>query len=107
MITTRMNWRGGEAITRLEIASEAGVNEGLQLLLRKAQSNAPFETGDLRRSGHVRGDAVVFDIVYAVIHHERLDFEHKIGGPKYLERAMIECARLVLNILADRARKAI
>lgn len=107
MIHTKMDWRGGEAIARLEVAGRAGVNDGLRLLLLRAQENAPFETGDLRKSGHIRGDAVVFDIVYAVIQHERLDFEHRVGGAKYLERAMITCARLVLNILAERSRKAI
>lgn len=108
MITTRLNWRGHEVIARLEVASNAGIEEGLGLLLRVAQSKAPKKSGDLIRSGHIRGDAVVFDIVYAVIQHERLDFEHpREGGAKYLERAMLQCARLVLNILADWARKAI
>ena len=73
-----------------------------------AKEMTPVDTGALRGSGHVQmpeetmfGMSVKMgfggvagagenteDVGYALPVHERMDVHHKVGGPKYLERAI-------------------
>lgn len=62
----------------------------------------PVDLGVLRASGHVqqpveKGGAVEVTLAYggaaeayALIQHERLDFQHRVGQAKYLERPMMQ-----------------
>lgn len=65
-----------------------------QELLVAAQSNCPVDTGELVASGHVvmgaEGPEVVFNAPHAAAVHERFDLVHPNGGPKYLERAILD-----------------
>jgi len=66
----------------------------------KSQQQAPIDTGDLRANCSVsplkvEGSRlevrVGYDLPYAIVQHERLDFKHpKGGGPKYLENPFNE-----------------
>lgn len=79
-----------DAPARLE---ESRIRQAGELLVA-AQANCPVDTGDLVRSGRVEmgplGPEVVFSAPYAAAVHERFDLTHRAGGPKYLERAIID-----------------
>ncbi len=57
----------------------------------------PVDTGVLRASGYVQAPVIESDKItmtlgyggaasaYAAVQHERLDYHHTVGGPKYLE----------------------
>jgi len=86
------------AAGKAQQAADAGAyNVGL-VILRKAVRNAPKKWGVLRGSGHVthpQGGSCTVGFggpaaAYAWVQHERMDFKHTEGGPKYLERAVNE-----------------
>jgi len=90
-----LKWRGDEAI---KVALGAGVG-ALQKcaadLQGKSANQAPIDTGDLRSNCSVSPlkhegaevyHSVGYDLPYAIVQHERLDFNHPKGGKaKYLE----------------------
>ncbi len=87
-------------------AGAAAYNVGLAVL-RRAVRNAPKKWGVLRGSGYVthpdgQGRCTVGfggpAKAYAWIQHERLDFKHTEGGPKYLSRAVEEVRPLQARI---------
>lgn len=91
-----------------QAAGAAAYNVGLAVL-RRAVRNAPKKWGVLRGSGYVtRPDAQGRVTVgfggpakaYAWIQHERLDFHHSEGGPKYLSRAVEEVKPLQGQLFA-------
>jgi hypothetical protein len=43
---------------------------------------------------------------YAVVQHERLDYKHSVGGPKYLERPLLEAASGMGERIAKKIREA-
>lgn len=77
-----------------------------------SQSLAPREYGDLRSSlqpteasaSDLRS-SVGSDLPYAVPQHERLDYHHVEGGPKYLERAVHQEAGNVQDIMGEQVRR--
>lgn len=80
----------------------------------KAVRLAPVETGDLRGSAwykvkKVGGGyeaTVGFTEPYALIQHERLDFNHPKGGQaKYLEAPFTENLKRYIQLLADANKK--
>lgn len=76
--------------------------EGEEIMGRSVEEFVPVDLGALRASGHVTqpksmGDETVVELVYggpaapyAVIQHERLDFDHNVGQAKYLEIPALE-----------------
>jgi hypothetical protein len=76
----------------------------------KAQRLAPIDTGDLRGSGwhRMEKNAVIigFSTPYALIQHERLDFNHPKGGQaKYLEAPFAENIPRYILMLQDANKK--
>ena len=99
--------------------AEAGIFAGGFIIQAEAQKNAPREYGDLARSAYnrkqSRGTEVGFDAAYALYVHENM--EQKLrgvprpsglgtywnpGGPKFLERAVNEKSKDVLDEVARR-----
>ena len=97
-----------KGVSPADRAIKEGVIDALQIvgadLTGKAQRLAPKDEGTLRASGHweLEGEAgfrsnrpgamqasvqvnVIFDVPYAEVQHERLDFNHVNGQAKYLE----------------------
>lgn len=76
-----------------------------ELIMTRSKREVPVDTGTLRASGHVkephirgtRAEVVLgyggAASAYALVQHERLDYFHTVGGPKYLERPVNEAAR--------------
>lgn len=97
------------------VAARALLAEAEAIMTRSKEEYVPVDTGVLRASGHVNppdihGDDVSVSLGfggaakdYAVIQHERLDYKHTVGGPKYLERPLLEATRG----LAERIGKVI
>ncbi len=81
-------------LTEIEKAAREAVRDAAKEVLKQAKKNTPKDSGALRKSGRVLVDdvnvRVVFRSPHAWIQHERLDYEHDDGGPKYLERAVDE-----------------
>lgn len=78
----------------------AGLHEAASDIMDEAKERAPLDMGDLRGSGYVghpkqEGTEISVPIgfggpaaPYAVVQHEREDFNHDVGEAKYLEKAI-------------------
>ena len=90
-----IRWYGDRAKGVARAAATRAVGICGSDLQRKSSQEAPIDTGDLRANCSVspveQGAEAVsvtvgYDLPYAIVQHERLDFRHpKGGGPKYLE----------------------
>lgn len=119
-----VRWEGMDRLERVfaelpkvaarELAA-ALVQEAEQVMTRSKRDFVPVDLGVLRASGHVappdiRGDRVTVTLgyggaaaAYALIQHERLDFNHPRGGQaKYLEQPVLEAAAGLGGRLARR-----
>lgn len=79
----------------VEQAAVKGMRAGARAVLKRSNELAPKDDEDLARNGRVRVDdltvQVSYDSPYAVLQHERLDYEHAGGGQaKFLETAARE-----------------
>lgn len=87
-----------------------------ETIMADSKQMTPVDTGVLRSSGHVLPPAMDRDGVevrlgyggaaeaYAIVQHERLDYTHTVGGPKFLERPLMEAARGMAQRLANAFR---
>lgn len=86
-------------------AVAAALFQEAERVMADAKENyVPVDTGILRDSGMVSepeiGDGEISVSMgfggaaeaYAVVQHERMDFHHTVGGPKYLERPFLDAA---------------
>ncbi|MFE9232052.1 HK97 gp10 family phage protein [Cellulosimicrobium funkei] len=81
-------------LTEIEKAARSALEDTAKDVLKEAKELAPKDSGELRRSGRVSVEDVAVRVVFRAPHawlqHERLDYQHDDGGPKYLERAVEE-----------------
>ena len=95
-------------LTELEKAAREGLRDTAKDVLKLAKELAPKDDGTLRRSGRVSVSdvdvRVSFRAPHAWLQHERLDYKHDDGGPKYLERAVEELGAETDVISAIKAR---
>lgn len=81
-------------LTEIEKAAREALRDTAKDVLKRAKELAPKDDGTLRRSGRVGVDDISvyvrFKAPHAWLQHERLDYKHDDGGPKYLERAVDE-----------------
>lgn len=92
--------------------------EAETIMTTSKQSFVPVDLGVLRDSGFVQAPDVSGSSVsvtmgfggaaeaYALVQHERLDYHHTTGGPKYLERPFLMAAKGLVDRIADRLRAA-
>lgn len=93
--TAELYWKGDKVSKVVEQAAIAALQKCGADLQRKSSEQAPIDTGDLRANCHVSElqrqnksmyVKVGYDLPYAIVQHERLDFRHPRGGKaKYLE----------------------
>ena len=80
-------------LTEIEKAARDALRDTAKDVLARAKELAPKDDGTLRRSGRVLVDDVTVRVVFRAPHawlqHERLDYRHDVGGPKYLEADII------------------
>lgn len=80
--------------------------------LKKANQDRRAHPGELRESAYslvVENDRaeVGFSAYYAGWQHERMDYHHTAGGPKFLETALDTEADEALRIMAEKLRDGI
>lgn len=95
-------------LSEIEKAARDALQATAKDVLRRAKELAPKDEGGLRRSGRVGVEDVTVRVVFrsphAWLQHERLDYQHDDGGPKYLERAVAEANVEAEIISAVKAR---
>lgn len=95
MAKYELRWYGDKAVSRAVQAAVRALQTTAADLQGKSAAQAPIDTGDLRANASVspikqEGDSIYvtvgYDLPYAIVQHERLDFHHPKGGKaKYLE----------------------
>jgi len=115
-LVRRLNDAGAAA--RLAVAA-ALYEEGESIMRDSKENHVPVDLGILKNSGHVQPPHVAGDDIsvtlayggaagaYAVIQHERLDFKHETGGPKYLERPLLAASLGLARRLANAVKRAL
>lgn len=96
----------------------AGLQE-MEEIMAEAKMITPVDLGVLRDSGHVLPPKITAKEVeitagfggaasdYAVVQHERLDYNHTVGGPKFLERPFLAHMPTIPLRLAGGVRAAL
>lgn len=92
-------------------AAAAALTEEAERIMGVAKARTPVDTGALRGSGHVQAPVVALGRVgvtlafggaaapYAVIVHEDLTARHVVGQAKFLESAMLDAQRGMVDRL--------
>ncbi|MEW1706986.1 hypothetical protein AB0230_07065 [Microbacterium sp. NPDC089190] len=101
----------------IRVGAARGLNRGATVLMGESQSRAPVDQTDLRNSAATHDatpdnlqSAVTYDTPYAVVQHERLDFNHPTdhnpnAQAKYLESAAIELRDDISAVVAADIRR--
>jgi hypothetical protein len=99
-------------VARIEGASMTGLLEAGFLVQRASQKLVPIDTGNLRASAYTRkaqgGELAVevgYEAAYAVYVHEILDAAHTVGQAKFLEAAVNDNRKAILDAIRRHARK--
>lgn len=114
MITKNTVSKGLEALARAvpQKAAAALFRRGEAIMADSKEHYVPVDLGVLRESGHVTlpevsGNDISVTLAYggaakdyAIPQHERLDYKHTTGGPKYLERPVLEASKTLARDLA-------
>lgn len=87
-------------------ATAPALKEEAERIMTDSKTNyVPVDQGILRASGYVgdpeiSGDTLEVELGYggaasdyALVQHERLDYNHRVGGAKYLERPLLVAER--------------
>lgn len=109
-----MKWRGSEVGRLVAKGSDEGAYNAANKLLELSLPEVPYDEGILEASGHVRPEGEGTYVVsyghgmaeeYAIIQHERLDYNHpKKGKAKYLEDPLNQNREELLQIMAEGIR---
>lgn len=92
--TAKIKWNSSGAIRAVTRATREATIELMGEVKERAVEYCPIDKGDLRASARVEyystRTVCIFDEPYALIQHENLEYKHKVGQAKYLERAFNE-----------------
>ena len=98
-------------IAEIKGATLTGLLAAGVVIEKQAIENAPKDTGNLRSSAYTQatdtGAQVGFTAEYAAIVHENMEANFKVGGAKFLERAMNEKEQEALDKIAEFAKGAV
>lgn len=113
----KLKWYGNKAVSRAMQAAIQAIQTCAADLQGKSAAQAPIDTGDLRANCSVsplqrEGDTVWvkvgYNLPYAIVQHERLDFKHPKGGKaKYLEDPYKENAAKYERFIKTAVRQAL
>lgn len=108
------------ALTKIgrEIPEKTGAalfQVGEEIMALAKEKYVPVDLGPLRASGFVRYDNRFKEITvklgfggasapYALIQHENMNYRHTTGGPKYLERPVMERADSIGKDVAEKVK---
>jgi hypothetical protein len=107
-------WRGHEASELLGQLATTGLNRAAEYLMQQSQELAPEDTEALEESAQTHktnpeelASQVQYLKYYAVWQHEKLNYHHKHGQAKFLEKPLVEHARDISNIVASEIEKGL
>ncbi|MCL6611180.1 MAG: hypothetical protein K6T66_06545 [Peptococcaceae bacterium] len=110
-------WYGDKAVSRAMQAAIQTIQTCAADLQGKSAMQAPIDTGDLRANCSVsplqREDKQVwvkvgYDLPYAIVQHEHLEYQHPKGGKaKYLEDPYKENAAKYERFIKDAVKRAL
>lgn len=113
----KLTWRGKQVKAVTEKAVMKEVLKCAVDLQGKSQREAPVKSGDLRgncsvsdmkEEGNKAWYETGYDLPYAIIQHERLDFSHPKGGKaKYLEDPFNRNKKQYDASIKDAAKRAL
>lgn len=117
-LTYSFTWNGPQVKTRERDAAADGLAKAAEHVLGQSQQLVPVETGELLRSAVASVDrdtlraAVSYGVngaeAYAVLQHERLDYDHPRGGQaKYLEQPINRESDTIAALVAAEIRRAL
>lgn len=78
------------------------LEDALQITLEDAKERVPVDTGELKDSGKVKNNSIVFEAPYAAKIHEDLTQQHSKGEAKFLEKAWAITKQKILNKLINK-----
>lgn len=108
-----LEWNGTQITRNIEQALLSAARGGAHLVADAAIEKTPVETGVLRGTAKVTDNgtdeaAVSYNTKYAARQHEELGWAHPGGGEaKFLEKAGIENASKVADLVAEEIRKGL
>ncbi len=113
----KLKWYGDRALTKVMKAAIQAIQICAADLKGKSAAQAPIDNGDLRancsvsplqQNGKQVWLKVGYDLPYAIVQHERLDFNHPKGGKaKYLEDPYKENAAKYERFIKTAVRQAL
>lgn len=110
-------WYGSKAMNAITAAAAQALGTCAADLQGKSATQAPIDTGDLRANCSVfpleqTRDTirvrVGYNLIYARVQHERLDFKHPKGGKaKFLEDPYKENVFKYIKVVGDAIKRAV
>jgi hypothetical protein len=101
----------GQIVAAIKSEQRQWLEDVCEDLTGEAQRRAPKDEGTLRASAYwvIEGDkgTVIFDTPYAAVQHEQVDWVHRDGEAKYLEKPAKEKQDKYAQDLAARLRRRI
>jgi hypothetical protein len=93
-----------DKIAKIEGVTAEGLLEAAVKVEASAIDRAPHATGNLRGSSYARmvgplSAEVGFEAAYALFVHEDMEADFRVGGPKFLENALKQNQRAIVNII--------
>jgi hypothetical protein len=112
-IRLETEWKGDEVTPNARRGAARGLGLGAEHVRAVSVDRAPLDTAALRDSATASHDpetltaAVSYDTPYAARQHEELNYQHREGGPKYLESALASERDIVARLIQAQIRKAL
>jgi hypothetical protein len=75
------------------------------ILMHKTKISAEIGFGGPAGNGNMGGETNAVDVGYAAVQHENLDFQHKVGEAKFLERPLFAGIPMIGQVISETIRK--
>lgn len=100
------------SVTGIKNRSRQGIQVAALMVLGTSKKLTPVDTGNLRAGTYTKllgglnnpGAEIGYTAAYAVFVHERTELHHPVGQSKFLETALKQNAKKVLEIIRKTAR---
>lgn len=119
-LTNKQQFMSQGAVQEKRLDRAAGsslLEEGESIMTDSKENYVPVDQGQLRSSGHVQGPdregGSIFVILgyggaaepYALIQHESLHFQHRVGQAKFLEKPVLAAESGMGRRVGDRIKR--
>jgi len=112
-IRVETEWNGDRVDDAARRGAARGLGLGAEHVRGVSVDRTPLDTAALRDSATTSHDpesltaAVSYDTAYAARQHEELNWQHRTGGPKFLESALASERDTVARLIQAQIRKAL